>query len=58
MTTKKTNAFTRRGMIQARVDVADMREIIAKSILYSKGNLSEYVRMAALNYRPIRKVLK
>lgn len=52
------NAYTRRGLIQARVSTEDMREIIAKSLLYNGGNLSAYVRMAALNYRPTRKVAK
>ncbi len=55
---KKTNAYTRRGLIQARVSVEDMREILAKSVMYAKGNVSEYVRMAAINYRPTKKVLK
>ncbi len=55
---KKIKAYTRRGLIQARVNVEDMREIFAKSVLYAKGNLSEYVRMAALNYRPTKKVEK
>jgi hypothetical protein len=55
---KKTNAYTKRGLIQTRVSTEDLREIITKSVLYAKGNVSEYIRMAALNYRPTRKVAK
>lgn len=58
MATKKPNAYAKRGLIQTRVSTEDLREIIAKSVLYAKGNVSEYVRMAALNYRPTRKVAK
>jgi uncharacterized protein (DUF1778 family) len=58
MGVKKLNAFTKRGLIQARVNNDDMREIVTKAQMYTKGNVSDFVRLAALNYRPLKKVLK
>ena len=55
---KKVKPYTRRGLIQARVSVSDMQEIITKSLLYTKGNVSEYIRLAAINYRPTKKAGK
>ncbi len=56
---KRQNPYTRRNTIQSRVDNKELQEIFTKARLYSNGNISEYVRLAALNYRPInRKELK
>jgi uncharacterized protein (DUF1778 family) len=55
MGVKKLNAFTKRGLIQARVNNDDMREIVTKAQMYTKGNVSDFVRLAALNYRPLTK---
>jgi hypothetical protein len=43
-------------LIQARVDTKEMQEIITKAHVYAAGNLSEYTRLACLNYRPIKRV--
>ncbi len=56
--TKKTNAWTKKGLVQARVNNEEFREILTKAQVYSKGKLSDYVRMACLNYRPLKKVAK
>jgi uncharacterized protein (DUF1778 family) len=55
---KKQNPYTKRNLIQARVDTEEFREILTKAELYTKGNVSDFVRMAALNYRNPRKVTK
>jgi len=43
-------------IIQARVDFNELQEITTKAHIYSKGQMSEYIRLACLNYRPIKKV--
>lgn len=52
---KKLNPYARRTLIQARVNNEEMQEILTKALLYSKGNVSNYIRLAALNYRPVKK---
>jgi len=52
----KMKAQPRNVVLQARVDTAEMEEILAKSRRFSRGNVSEYVRTAALNYRPAKKI--
>lgn len=53
---KKIKPYVRRGLIQARINAEEMQEIMTKAHLYSKGNISNYVRLACLGYRPIKKV--
>ncbi len=52
---KKLNPYTKRGLIQAKVDNDELQVIVTKASVYTKGNVSEFVREAALNYRPIKK---
>lgn len=56
--TKKQNPYLKKHMIQARVDAEDMREILTKSLYYCAGDLSSFVRMACLNYKPRKKKAK
>jgi len=58
MEKKKQNPYTKRNLIQARVDTAELQEILTKAHLYTSGDISKFVRMAALNYKPPRKVTK
>jgi len=53
---KKQNPAIRSGLVQSRVNVNEMQEIVTKAHMYSNGNLSNYVRLACLNFRPIKKV--
>lgn len=55
---KKTThkPYTKLSLIQTRVNNKQLQEIVTKAHLYAEGNMSEYVRLACLNYRPIRKV--
>jgi hypothetical protein len=51
---KRLNPYTRRGLIQARVDNEEMQSIITKALVYCKGDVSKFIRMACLNYRPVK----
>lgn len=53
---EKRKPYVKTGLLQARVNPKDFQEIITKSFLYAGGNMSDYVRMACLYYRPIKKV--
>lgn len=52
---KKLNPYSKRNVVQFRVDTEEMRSIITKAIMYTDGNVSEFARQAALNYKPIKK---
>lgn len=55
---KKSNPYTKRTVIQARVDNDELRQIVEKAIMYCDGELSEFIRLACLSYRPLKKVVK
>lgn len=57
-TEKKLNPYAKRNRIEARVDNEELREILTKAQLYCGGNLSDFVREAALKYKPTKKVAK
>lgn len=42
--------------VQARVSLEDFQLILIKARLYTKGDVSKFVRMAVMNYKPIKKV--
>jgi hypothetical protein len=52
----KPKKYLRTHRLEVRVDQTEMQEIIAKSHLYARGSVSDFVRLACLNYRPIKKV--
>ena len=52
---KKLNPYSKRGLVQARVDNEEMKIISDKAIIYCDGDLSKFVRLACLNYRPLKK---
>lgn len=52
---KSKNPYIKRGLVQARVTNTEMQQVLMKSLLYTQGNVSEYVRLACVNYRqPIK----
>lgn len=53
---KNQNPYSKRGLIQARVDTKEMQVIVTKATMFSGGNVSDWVREACLNYKPITKV--
>ena len=48
---KKLNPYSKRNIIQARVDVQEMQQIITKAHLYCSGDISKFIRLACLNYK-------
>ena len=52
-----TNAkkVLKQSLIQARLDVKEHQEVISKSLIYTKGNVSDFVRLACLSYRPLKR---
>jgi uncharacterized protein (DUF1778 family) len=55
---KKQNPYTKRNRINFRVDNEELREILTKAQLYHGGDVSEFVRDAALKYKPTKKVAR
>lgn len=53
---KKQNPYSKRGLIQARVDTKELQTIITKATMFCDGNVSDWIREAAINYKPITKV--
>jgi hypothetical protein len=54
----QTKKWSKPLRVQARVNVKEMQEILAKAHLYTLGNVSDYARKAMLEYKPIKKVEK
>ena len=52
---KLQNPYSRRSLIQSRVDTKELQTIVTKAAMFTGGNVSEWVREAALNYKPITK---
>lgn len=55
---KKEKKVIKSTLVQARLDGPQMQEVVNKAFVYSKGNVSAFVREAVLNYRPLKKVLR
>lgn len=55
LTKKKLNPYTKRSLIQAKVNTEELQMIITKARMFTDGNVSEFVRLAALNYKPIKR---
>jgi hypothetical protein len=52
---KKPNPETRNGILQCRVNLAEMKVVHEKAVVFCGGDLSKFVRMACLNYKPLTK---
>lgn len=52
MTKPKQKVYTRNKQLPCRVNDDEMRHIIASAKKYTDGNVSEFVRTAALNFKP------
>ncbi len=55
---KPTKTNLRHGLIQARVTIKEQQEILTKAQVYSGGDVSKYVRLACLEYKPLKRVQK
>jgi hypothetical protein len=56
MTKPKATKYLRGIIVQTRLDNDEMQDAITKAAMYSRGNVSELIRMAVKAYRPIKKV--
>ena len=52
---KKVKKEVRQGLVQSRVTMKEFQVFIEKAFLYTNGDVSKYVRMAGLNYKPLIK---
>lgn len=53
---KKVNPQDKKSMrIQARFTQKEWRLIEALALAHARGNFSEWIRQAALNYRPLKR---
>lgn len=50
--------YTKMGLVQARLDNAELREVVTKANMYTKGNVSAFVREAVLGWRPLKRAEK
>jgi hypothetical protein len=55
---KKNTRKRRESLIQARVNIDELREILTKAHIYTYGEISEFIRMACLEFRPLKRVGK
>jgi hypothetical protein len=55
--TKKPNPYVRHIVLTFKVNHEEMSSILARSIKFTKGNLSEWIRYASMNFIPTKKDL-
>lgn len=48
---KPINPHARRNMISTRFSNAELQEVLKRAHVYEHGNVSEYLRVAALNFK-------
>lgn len=54
-TTKKINPYARKILVPFKVNSEEMKTILARAHGFTKGNISEWVRYASLNFVPNKK---
>lgn len=55
---KKLNPYSKRTIIPFRVDNDELQQILTKAQLYTKGNVSDLLRVAVETYRPVKRVTR
>lgn len=50
--TKTPNPYTRKILVPFKVNTEEMREILKRAATLTQGNVSEYIRFAALHFKP------
>ena len=50
--TKKLNPYARKILVQFKVNADEMREVLKQAHGFTAGNISGFVRYAALNFKP------
>jgi hypothetical protein len=51
---KKLNPYARKIVVPFKVNSEEMREIIKRAGAWTKGNISLYIRAAALKFKPTK----
>ena len=51
---KEINTSVRQILIAVRVNAKEMHQLLALANVYTKGNVSQWVRKAAFNYKPLK----
>lgn len=52
---KKVNPHARKIIVPFKVNSEEMRKLLARAHGFTKGNLSQFVRYAALHFVPAKK---
>lgn len=52
---KKPNANVRNSIIQTRLNAAELKVAHEKAFVHCGGDMSKFVRIAVLNYKPLTK---
>jgi hypothetical protein len=55
MSDRKPNPYTRKSLVQARVNNEELAEILKRALYYCDGDLAKYARLAMLNYKGPKK---
>lgn len=55
---KKLNPYSKRNLIQARVDNDELQEILTKARVYCDGDVSKFIRIACKNFKPLQRKVK
>lgn len=52
--TKQPNPHARKIVVTLKVNSDEMRTLLARAHGFAKGNVSEWVRYAALHFKPVK----
>lgn len=52
---KKPNPNVRNSIVQTRLNAAELKVVHEKAFVHCKGDMSKFIRIAVLNYKPITK---
>lgn len=56
--TRKPNPYSRKIVLTLKVNAEEMKTLLARAHGFTKGNVSEWVRYAAMNFKPTKGDLK
>jgi len=56
--TKKPNPYARKIVLTLKVNHDEMKTLLSRAHGFTKGNVSEWVRYSALNFKPSKGDLK
>lgn len=56
--TKKLNPYIRKIVVTCKVNSDEMRFLLSRAGAYTGGNVSEWIRFCALNFKPSKEDFK